>query len=631
MYPAILFVDDDESLLDFLKALTSGWAYDIFLANSGEEAVQLIEEHPIKAVVADQEMPVMRGTELLDKVKKNYPNIVRCIMTGYSDQQSAIDAINKGEVFRFLRKPFTIEQLQGVLEDATEEFEKNRGREELFQKMEKLSKETNRKDRELQIQNSVGVLQVEDPGARVLQLNEAASKIFQLSSAELPFNLKDFFAAEDANELWGDLKHQAQIEGIARKQKRFSSVSFPGIYELILVPITESASGDRILFKLIVQSRHQVDSSEMSLYKYVLDLENASALKDRGLKFLYDMSKKIGMTHDLEELVQTIFADLKQIISFDLGMLATIHDGQTRLYAHSSFALSDAIKNNLKREIKEQYLSLTSTKLYEGHLNFNLKDWKGNSLENHEPQTYTGVRGTITLPLENPNDEVIGIIYIGSFSKSTYTGEELRLFATFSNRIALVLHIINNIFEYKEMQKIANRDSLTGLLNRRSFQDTLTDEIARSRRFGKSLSLLMIDIDNFKEINDTLGHLNGDEVLRKIAEIISNTMRSIDKAFRYGGEEFIILLPETDDKGAVVIAERLRMKIENYSFPIQGEISKDIPHINLTISIGVTWTSHPEDTHMQQLIEQCDKALYYAKQHGKNKVIKFDDIALQVT
>ncbi|MBD3276611.1 MAG: response regulator, partial [Candidatus Marinimicrobia bacterium] len=315
MYPAILFVDDDESLLEFLKQLTSGWAYDIFLANSGDEALQLIEEYPIKSVLADQEMPEMRGTELLDKVKTRYPNIVRCIMTGYSDQQSAIDAINKGEVFRFLRKPFTIEQLQGVLEDATEEFEKNRGREELFQKMEKLSQETSRKDRERQIHDTIAVLQMEDPGIRVLQINEAASKIFQISNADLPYNLAEFFAAEDANELWSDLRHQVQVEGIARAQKRFSSVPFPGIYELILVPITESAAGDRMLFKLIVQSRHQVDSSEMSLYKYVLDLENAAALKDRGLKFLYDMSKKIGMTHDLEELVQNIFADLKQIIS----------------------------------------------------------------------------------------------------------------------------------------------------------------------------------------------------------------------------------------------------------------------------------------------------------------------------
>jgi len=151
---------------------------------------------------------------------------------------------------------------------------------------------------------------------------------------------------------------------------------------------------------------------------------------------------------------------------------------------------------------------------------------------------------------------------------------------------------------------LAVRDGLTGLYNRRYFNELITAEANRLKRSPAPLSLLMLDIDNFKNYNDTQGHPAGDELLKSIAKVFKNSSRTVDIACRYGGEEFVIVLSQTDKKGAQVIAERLRVQVELF--------------IPTTISIGIA--TFPDDAQdMDQLLQKADAALYQAKQSGKNK------------
>jgi len=170
----------------------------------------------------------------------------------------------------------------------------------------------------------------------------------------------------------------------------------------------------------------------------------------------------------------------------------------------------------------------------------------------------------------------------------------------------------------EELRKLAITDPLTGLLNRRYLIDRLEEELLRSQRYGqrygRPLSLMMVDIDGFKGYNDTFGHPIGDRALKAIAESIMGAVRSVDIAFRYGGDEFVIILPETGKTLSVSTAERLRSAVAKVELLPGG--------LTLTISIGIA--SYPEDGRTSELLlKNVDKALYLAKNRGGNRIEVF--------
>jgi len=166
-----------------------------------------------------------------------------------------------------------------------------------------------------------------------------------------------------------------------------------------------------------------------------------------------------------------------------------------------------------------------------------------------------------------------------------------------------------------QLEKLAITDGLTGLYNYRYFQKRMSEELSRAVRFNLSLSCIMIDIDHFKDINDMYGHQIGDEILQGLSGIVKDSVRDIDIAARYGGEEFVLILPQIDIKGAGIMAERLREKVESHCF---SDCSRPI---NITVSIGVA--TYPGDgiKNGNDLLKRADNALYKAKHMGRNRVI----------
>lgn len=166
-----------------------------------------------------------------------------------------------------------------------------------------------------------------------------------------------------------------------------------------------------------------------------------------------------------------------------------------------------------------------------------------------------------------------------------------------------------------ELEHLSNTDALTGVHNRRFFSERIEDEIKRTKRYDKKLSLLMLDLDHFKNINDQYGHNTGDKVLTIVSKILKHSLRSIDVVTRYGGEEFSIMLPETDIQSATVVAEKLRHIIEEAHIPIDSKT-----RIDFTCSIGVAQYS-PNIRNSETFIAIADEALYRAKREGRNRVI----------
>jgi diguanylate cyclase (GGDEF)-like protein len=166
----------------------------------------------------------------------------------------------------------------------------------------------------------------------------------------------------------------------------------------------------------------------------------------------------------------------------------------------------------------------------------------------------------------------------------------------------------------KEVEELSITDSLTGLYNRKHLMETLTGEVARSLRHQRPFVLLIIDIDHFKDFNDTYGHLAGDEVLRRMGAVFKGSIRNCDYAARYGGEEFIVILPEIGPEDGVQAAERIRHRVA------EEKISSNGDSVTVTISVGVaSFPEHGDDA--ETMISKADSALYQAKKRGRNRVL----------
>ena len=219
-------------------------------------------------------------------------------------------------------------------------------------------------------------------------------------------------------------------------------------------------------------------------------------------------------------------------------------------------------------------------------------------------------------------DEFLGVLSVAAFLPHRYTQADSDVLGMFATQAAIA---IRNARLYGTIEQLAVTDELTGLFNRRGFFQFGEREFERVLRFNRPLAALMFDIDHFKRVNDTRGHSAGDQVLRALADCFRQNTRGIDVAGRYGGEEFILLLPETLLPEAIQIAERLRQSIAGLSIPIcpvnGGSVMVDV---RITVSIGIA-VMLPCIQNLTVLIERTDQALYRAKNSGRNRVVVWEE------
>lgn len=224
----------------------------------------------------------------------------------------------------------------------------------------------------------------------------------------------------------------------------------------------------------------------------------------------------------------------------------------------------------------------------------------------------TGDRKIGIFPLVNEN-RLLGCIASKSMEESL-TDEEITYLEQLSAQASIT---INRANVYAEILKHATLDALTGFYNRRQLEERIKQEIASAKRQKTSLCAIMVDIDYFKQVNDTYGHAAGDLVLKTVSKIMRSQLREYDIAARYGGEEFAILLPFTQEEEAAMVAERLRKSVESAVIDLtKADENSKVKNIRVTISLGV----NKFDGNGGNLLKNADKALYEAKESGRNTV-----------
>ncbi|HJW74420.1 MAG TPA: diguanylate cyclase, partial [Thermoleophilia bacterium] len=230
------------------------------------------------------------------------------------------------------------------------------------------------------------------------------------------------------------------------------------------------------------------------------------------------------------------------------------------------------------------------------------------------PNTPVEPQASIVVPLAI-RDKVVGVMCLDRLGDRTFDEEELEPAKLFANLAAIAME---NASLYEKSQQRAVTDSLTGLYNHGYLQDLIQREVKRAERYPKKLTLLMLDLDHFKEINDRFGHQRGDKVLRKVAAILTSCCRDTDYVARYGGDEFVVLMPETSSEHARRLAERVRSRVSAL---------KVAPGESYTISVSCGIADFPAcGTDAAVVVSAADTALLWAKRHGRDRCFYYRDI-----
>jgi diguanylate cyclase (GGDEF)-like protein len=219
--------------------------------------------------------------------------------------------------------------------------------------------------------------------------------------------------------------------------------------------------------------------------------------------------------------------------------------------------------------------------------------------------------GVVIVPL-HLGRRVLGALHLVTRSQVAPTGDERRLLTIIGDQYSAA---IERARLFDDVQRLAITDSLTGLFTRRHFWTLAQQEFERADRYERPLSVAMLDIDHFKQINDGYGHVAGDRALRAVAEQCRGSLRKVDILARYGGDEFVILLPETNSAKAQQMAERLRQRVA------EMPVDTDSGRLSITVSLGIASLKGKETLTPEELVDCADEALYAAKQGGRNQVM----------
>jgi len=389
----------------------------------------------------------------------------------------------------------------------------------------------------------------------------------------------------------------------------------PGKYQVVTAPLCSPDLGERLVLAVSYDENNKYGKIQQlmldSLGKHAsvalkrLEIEGFYQKRTASLELMHYVTERFAATLNLQELFHAIYTEVGKVMTADIFFVAIYdrneqevnlafiyEDGQA--VAPVKFAINDGPTSRVIRTNTPLVLNI-GTKKIPGALHF------GNDKKN--------AQALLMAPIALKG-QVLGVLSVQSYTSGAYADDDLMLLSTIANQSAIAVH---NSQLYAHAMLLANTDGLTGLMNKRAFLTTLDARITQAKENGGILTLVMVDSDSLKTINETYGHFAGDEHLCNLAEILRSSVRDEDLVCRYGGDEFILLLGDTDAEQATIIATRI---VERVRFAVHMVAGRTV---HVTVSAGVAeYPLHAEDR--VSLIAAADQATRDAKQLGKNRV-----------
>ncbi|MFC3195669.1 diguanylate cyclase [Marinicella sediminis] len=338
------------------------------------------------------------------------------------------------------------------------------------------------------------------------------------------------------------------------------------------------------------------------------ELINAQELRLKEQRILNSISHILNRSLTLKELLKTSLNLVSKVLNAERGFVVVKDPGNELMEIPAVRHFEDFEWHSQPAEPRAFSQKLVQKCFRQNKILIIGDSMLNDSMDDLAPTEDGGGRSVVVIPLVQ-DTQVIGVIYLDNQQQAhNFNPQQIPFLTTFAAHTSIALH---NSLLYKR----AITDDLTQLFTRQHIDEALALEMQRAIRYEHDLSLLILDLDHFKSINDSHGHTTGDQVLKAFSEIIRAHIRECDMAGRFGGEEFIVILAETDIKGAFILAERIRHATEQLRIDKSGE------SISLTVSIGAASAHVSQDNNTVLFIEAADKALYQAKEQGRNQTV----------
>ncbi|MGQ9632320.1 MAG: diguanylate cyclase [bacterium] len=397
-----------------------------------------------------------------------------------------------------------------------------------------------------------------------------------------------------------------ELAGIINVSDKANGEPFDFVDLDLLISIAQQASV--FVERIMLYEEMQRDMRRLETSKRII--EDVNRMLDRKLMdmtLLNMVDRAASASLDLKNIVIEIAKILSKVIACEICAFLSLASGEEELIV---------VSRDFYQPTIERFIADALAKASESMGREIDPDEIGIVWENGLIPDVGGKRDSFNIHLErvSVSQNVIGALYI-AHSSYEFSDEDRRIFSMLAGHAAMALQ---NAILVRKLEELSITDGLTRVHTHRYFREILDQEIKRMKELKRDLSLIMVDIDDFKRINDTYGHPFGDKVLIGVAQSMKHSLRELDTIARYGGEEFIIILPGADSEIARTVAERLRQNIAKLTFKTRDDAVK------ITVSLGTC--TFKDSMGLEEFIERADRALYAAKKGGKNRVISFGDM-----
>jgi diguanylate cyclase (GGDEF)-like protein len=553
----ILVVDDDPNLRKTVADILKVKGYETLVAGTGAEALAAAQREFFNLALIDLMLPDMFGLEVMEKLKAIAPLSEAVILTGHASMDTAIEATKKG-AFSYLLKPYQMDDLLLTIRHGVE---RQQAQEEIL----RLASHPRL--------NPNPVIELTPEGV-VTYVNPAADKLFpDLHERGMAHPLLACVGGRLAA-----LRQSKEIlcEQTFNEATYEEHISYIEEVNLVRVYVLDVTERKRALEALAARERESAAIAELGT-ETLAGLELPSVFEKAVLLAAKTLNVSHGLMWELPLGESALM--MRAATGFDEDM------SKTQLSTDAATLAGFALQSKEPVYVAD---------LHE-EKRFTMPPFV------NQPAFLSSV-----LLRVGPVENILGLLAVFSAQQREFSQDDINFLQAIANVVASA---VQRKRDDDAIRVLATTDSLTGIANRREFSNSLDREIERAKRYGGILSLVMYDIDHFKRVNDTFGHDAGDQILKVLTEVVSDSIRTADFIARWGGEEFVVLTPQTDLEGAVALAEKLRLKVVDHSFEKVG---------NITISLGVAEFHDGDDANT--LFNKVDNALYKAKENGRNRV-----------
>lgn len=581
----ILIVEDEALIALHLRRVLTGFGYGVLQAvDTGADAIQWAESlHPDLVLMDIQLRGEMDGIETARQIRSRL-DLPVVFLTAFAED-SRLTQARTTTPYGYLVKPIQERELRSTLEMALYKH-----------KLDLKLKESEMAYREL-YHSTPAMLHTTDPQGIILQVSDYWLSMLGYARAEVLERLVTDFVSGPAASIFLEKYIPRQPGSPPTRDAECQFIRRDGqVVDALFSAVSVFDDQGRLRYThstiIDITARKRAEAAE----------RDQRALAEA----LRDTAAALNTTLSLEEVLERVLAHVGGVVPFYAVNIMTVDDGTAHIVRSHGFHELEQESETLTRRVPIHEIphlrSMAETRqpvILPDTLS--IADW-----ELPWARSYAGAPITV-------RERLVGFINLYSLEPDFYNPDLVSRLQIFANQAAIA---IENANLYAEVQRLATLDALTNVYNRRSLFDLGEREFERSRRYQLPLSAILLDIDHFKKVNDTYGHTVGDAVLAGIASAINRNIREIDVFGRYGGEEFVILLAQSDIPSAREVAERLRTLVADLSFNSDGET------LSVTISLGIACITADVPS-LSALIDRADQAMYAAKQAGRNRVMEF--------